>query len=186
MRKLVSILVITGALILGAVACGDDDSAGGADTEAEETADSADTEPGAEDEAAPNTTAEPIDPDELDVEVFGEGTATITLDNGEVFESGVACTLQPQVAAGQEILFTATAFDGSLDVTQFGEEGPTPGLAAAGVYDAQTYDVLWASESRTGELTLTLEDSTITGSGQFLAGGELEGETVAGTIEVSC
>ena len=53
------------------------------------------------------------------------GNKVITFDrNGETIEfSSVLCTLEPQMAAGSEILFTAVSYgDPGLDITQFGDD----------------------------------------------------------------
>ncbi|MCH7790509.1 MAG: hypothetical protein IH940_13875 [Acidobacteria bacterium] len=179
MMKRSVLLALIPVFALIAVGCSDDD----------DSADSATTSVVTDGGDSSEETAPPpssIDPEDLEVEVFGEGTATITLDNGEVFEEGVACTLEPQIAAGQEILFTATAFDGSIDVTQFGPDGPNPDLASVGIYETETFDAIWLADSRSAELTLTLDGSTISGIGHFQPGEDLGAGLVAGSIEVNC
>jgi hypothetical protein len=177
-RSVLLALIATFALI--AVGCSDDDD--GADGAATSTI-AADDSAGAEETAPPPSS---IDPEDLEVPVLGEGTATVTLDNGEEFESGVACNLESQDSAGQEILYTATAFDGSIDVTQFGPNGPNPDLASVTIIDPETFDAMWAADSATTELTLSLDGSTITGSGTFRPGDDPAADLVPGTVEVNC
>jgi hypothetical protein len=61
----------------------------------------------------------------------GRGSATVTLDNGEVFEFSVICGLEPHEAAGSEILFTAVDNGPPLgfDVTQFGNWPSRPEIS---------------------------------------------------------
>lgn len=91
------------ALLLVASACGGSDAdAEATDTQATPTTDTATTE--ADEEPATDTTAAPSDESSSG---GGSGAATLTLDNGESFEFSILCALQPQIAAGQEIIFTA-------------------------------------------------------------------------------
>jgi hypothetical protein len=116
--------------------------------------------------------------------------ATLSLDNGESFEFSVLCSLEPQIAAGSEILFTATSFDDpTLDITQFGDEGPVVDLATISVYDA-SFETLWEAnslfEAFGGGAELTLDGSTINGTGSFFPAGDIEGTAVAGTVVANC
>ena len=116
------------------------------------------------------------------------GGATLTLANGESFEfPSVLCTLEPQMAAGSEILFTATSYDDpGLDITQFGDEGTINGVASIDVYDAD-FETLWSASSMFGyEVELTLDGSTIRGTGSFLPGPDLMGEPVQGEVVANC
>jgi hypothetical protein len=178
MMKRSVFLALIAAFVLLAASCGDDDDGSG------ETTTTAGADGESTEESAPPESS--IDPEDLEVEVFGEGDATITLDNGEVFEGGVACVLEPQDSAGQEILYTATAFDGSIDVTQFGPNGPNPDLASVTIADPETFEAIWSADSGTTSLTLSLEGSTITGSGDFRPADDSTAELVAGTVEVAC
>ena len=133
----------------------------------------------ASDEAADDASAPPAS---------GDGAAALTLANGETFEfATILCTLEPQMAAGSEILFTATSYDDpGLDITQFGDEGTITGLASISVYDGN-FETLWAADSSMGSsVELTLEGSTIRGTGSFFQGEEFSGETVEGEVVANC
>ena len=133
-------------------------------------------------EAAPeDTAAQPVP------EPSGGG-ATLTLANGEIFEfPTVLCALEPQTAAGSEILFTATSYDDpGLDITQFGDEGTITDVASISVYDGD-FETLWESNSMFGSpVELTLDGSTIRGTGSFLPGPDLMGESVEGEVVANC
>ena len=121
----------------------------------------------------------------------GDVNATLSLDNGETFEFFVLCSLEPQIAAGSEILFTATSFDDpSLDITQFGD-GPLYVADNASVsVDGASFETLWEADSNFeplgGGMELSLDDSTITGTGMFFPAGDIEGSAVAGTVVANC
>ena len=120
----------------------------------------------------------------------GDGTAVLTLANGETFEFSVLCSLESQIAAGSEILFTATSYDNpGLDITQFGDEGTVTEIASVDVYDAD-YETLWGAatlyEAFGGSLELTLEGTTIRGVGTFYSGGDPAGEAVEGEVIANC
>ena len=151
------------ALLLVATACGGSD------------ADSAN-----DDTQAPSTTSS---------SGGGSGTATLVLDNGESYDFSILCGLEPQVAAGQEILFNFVSYDEpfSLDVTQFGDDSVSPGGASISVYDTATYETLWDASSIYGsDVTLSLNGSTVTGSGVFLENGEFGGAEAHGELEANC
>ncbi len=174
-------------LVLLLVACG-----GGADPSASQagvtegsttstTAAPAETTP-------PPTTAAPASDDGGSI---GSGTATLTLDNGEIFEFSVLCSLEPQEAAGSTILFTVVSYDKpyNLDVTQFGEND-FGGLASISVYDADTYDTLWEATSLLGsEVQLTLDGNVVRGTGEFVEGDDPLApgvEKTRGELEARC
>lgn len=153
----------------------------GDDTAESGEGDAPDSAPGSD----PATETEPPPPEP------GEGTATLTLGNGETFEVDVLCTLEPQISAGSEILFTATSLgDPLLDITQFGDEGPVGDVGTVTLVDGSTIEPLWGAstsyEPFGGSLELTLEGSTIRGTGDFYPGDDpvdggdpVEGEVVA-------
>jgi hypothetical protein len=146
--------------------------------EPSEVGDAVEAEPASESEAAP-----PAAPS-------GDANTTLSLDNGETFEFAVLCTLEPQIAGGSEILFTATSFDDpAIDITQFGDEGPVVDIASVEVYDA-SYETLWGArsgfESLGGGMELSLDGSTITGTGMFFPADDIAGTAVAGTIVANC
>jgi hypothetical protein len=191
--------VVVMCVLLLAAACGGSDDEpevvatdDAASSQAEGQGDASDDQEASDEaEAAPEEDAassEAAAPAAAPAAPSGGARATLTLANGEVFEFGLLCTLEPQVAAGSEILFTAVSYDDpyNLDITQFGEND-FDGLATVSVYDSSTYDTVWeASSGFGGDLTLGLDGSTITGSGSFLAGGELGGESVQGEIVAAC
>lgn len=118
----------------------------------------------------------------------GDAAATLTLANGEAFQfATVLCTLEPQMAAGSEILFTATSYDDpGLDITQFGDEGTITGVASISVYDGN-FETLWEANSMLGSsVELTLDGSTIRGTGSFYENDEYGGETVEGDVVANC
>ncbi len=118
----------------------------------------------------------------------GNGGAVLTLANGETFEfPTVLCSLESQMAAGSEILFTATSYDDpGLDITQFGDEGTITGVASISVYNGD-YDTLWEANSMFGStVELTLDGSTIRGTGSFIEGGDMANEPVAGEVVANC
>jgi hypothetical protein len=188
-------LLLVAPLLVVAAACGSDGDGDAEVTEvtADPVAPSA-TEPGASDDADADEAddAAEAEADESADEAIAPsasgGSATLTLANGETFEfPNLLCTLEPQMAAGSEILFTATSYDDpGLDITQFGDEGTVTGLATISVYDGD-YESLWEANSMFGsEVQLTLEGSTIRGTGSFLPGPDLVGEPVDGDVVANC
>jgi hypothetical protein len=176
------------ALLLVATACGgsDADSAND-DTQAPSTTGAATTDTESASDPAPDTTV--AQAEEVASSGGGSGTATLTFDNGESYEFSILCALEPQVAAGQEILFNFVSYDEpfSLDVTQFGDDSVSPGGASISVYDTATYETLWDASSIYGsDVTLSLNGSTVTGSGVFLENGEFGGAEAHGELEANC
>jgi hypothetical protein len=184
-------LVAVSSLLVAAAACGSDDDS--VDGNAADSPAATQSTPG---DAAESDAAETSDADETSdsddaAEApggSGGGTATLTLANGEVFEfSGVLCSLEPQMAAGSEILFSATSYDDpGLDITQFGDTGTITGIASISVYDGN-YETLWDANSMLGtDVELTLDGSTIRGTGNFVEGEDYGGETVEGEVVANC
>jgi len=193
-------------LAVVATACGSDDDSGGSDAVSEVAPEESST-------AVADAAAEPAEDadgqsngdataesggdtgtgDSGDAPAPGGGgrTATLTLDNGEIYEFSVLCSLEPQMAAGSEILFTAVSYDDpGLDITQFGDEGTVTGIANVSVYDGD-YETLWEAntffEAFGGGLELTLDGSTIRGSGTFFPDADpAAGEGVPGEIVANC
>jgi hypothetical protein len=199
---------ISSALLLAA--CGSDADSGSADDAetvgtgaAANDAEPNDAEPDdAETVGTETAPDEPADPEANpesednsdDAPATGQGTATLTLDNGETLQFDVACTLEPQIAAGSEILFTATSLSGDirLDITQFGDEGPVTDIASITVFDGASFEALWGAsdtyEPFGGSLELEIDGSTISGAGDFYAGDDpIEGgDPVAGNVIANC
>ena len=187
------------SLLIAAAACGSDGDSTGDATSAEttSTADptSAETTPvetTPSDAASGDDTTTPDDGTEAESETAppssGDGGATLTLANGDTFEfPNVLCTLESQMSAGSEILFTATSYDDpGLDITQFGDEGTITGVATISVYDGD-YESLWEASSMFGSpVELTLDGSTIRGTGSFRPGPDLTGESVEGEVIANC
>jgi len=118
----------------------------------------------------------------------GSGTATVSLGNGEVFEFEVLCALEPQIAAGSEILFTVVSYDDpiNLDVTQLGADS-LGGVANISLYDSTTYDSVWDASSFTGgEVELSLDGSTVSGTGMFVEGEGDASTAVPGELIANC
>jgi len=141
-------------------------------------------------------TEEPAGSDAVDEEVApaplggggGANTATVTLENGEVFSFGILCGLEPQESAGSEILFTVVSYDDplNLDVTQFGADS-FGGMATITLMDSSTYDTVWeAGGFGGGEVDLTLDGNTVRGSGVFVGGGDPAGPGVRGELVANC
>ncbi|MEO1058821.1 MAG: hypothetical protein AAFY28_18090 [Actinomycetota bacterium] len=212
-------IVLLAATLFVVAACGDDESSDDADTTAATAAvteaDGATDEPSSppttategdaasdsESGAADDSTSDDADGDSGDgggnggaggVGGISTGSATLTLANGETFEFSTLCVLEPQEAAGSEILFTVSAPDGDpiLDVTQFGDEGTVTGIASISVYDAASFEPLWdatsINEAFGGGVTLSLDGSTVTGSGSFYPMGDIEQEPVDGELVATC
>ncbi|MEA1903683.1 MAG: hypothetical protein U9N56_09180 [Actinomycetota bacterium] len=172
------------ALMLVAVACGGSD-AESSDTDAPTPTEIPTTE--AATAAPPGTEAPSSDDEPAESSTStNDPSATLTLDNGEVYKFGILCALEPQESAGAEILFVVVSYDEpyNLDVNQFGADS-FGGEATISVYDAETYDTLWEAGAFS-EATLELSGSTVTGSGTFLEGGELGATEVHGELVADC
>ena len=174
-------------LLLVAAACGGDgDSTDGAANDSvavDEPVDSAIDQP-ADTDAADATGSD----EEAATPPSSGGGATLTLANGETFEfADVRCVLEPQVVVDQEILFNAVAYDDpGLSVNQFGDAGLLTGFASISVYDSN-FENLWEADDLFGiETELTLEGSTIRGSGGFVPGSDPLGDPIQGEIVVNC
>lgn len=144
-----------------------------------------------EDAAAP---AEDTDPS-----AGGDGaTATVSLENGETFTFDILCNLEPQIAAGLQILFTVVSYDDpvNLDVTQLGDDSVDvdeiiadmlAGAASISLYDSTTYDTLWEANTLYGNaVELEIDGNTVTGRGVFLEDGELGSPEVPGELIATC
>lgn len=191
------------AITITACGGGDDDTAADGADAASTEADVATNEPAADEPAAEEPAAEEPAAEEPAAEepaaeepaaeepASSGGTgAVLTLANGETFEFSVLCSLEPQMSAGSEILFTATSYDTpSLDITQFGDEGTITDIASISVYDA-SYDTLWEAstfyEVAGGSVELSLDGSTIRGTGSFFPGGDITAEPVEGEVVAEC
>ncbi len=197
MRALPAI-VTTAAFTLAMTACGgDDDSTTDSATDSSLEADvgtgtdtSVDPDVGEPEDEQEDGQEDPGEqPDEAPGD-GGSGSAVLTLFTGEQFEFSVLCTLEPQVAAGSEILFTATSYDfPGLDITQFGDEGAVTGIGSVEVWD-EDYETLWSAstlhESVGGSLELSVDGSTITGTGDFYPAADLTVDPVPGTVTANC
>ena len=179
----IRVIAVLMGLVLIASACSSSDSeeatadTGSATTVASATGDT----------AAPATkTTAGNDGGETAPPAGGDGTATVTLDNGESYTFSIICGLEPQEVAGQEILFTAVSFDepNGFDVTKFGKSsndlsGLLEGLGTISIYDSTTYDGIWGAGSVTAQLSntefvLEIDGNTITGSGTFFTDEDVE------------
>jgi len=116
-------------------------------------------------------------------------TATVTMENGEVFEFSIWCVLEPQVVGDAEILFTLGSFDEplNLDVNQFAADSFN-GAASIDIFDSTTFDMVWSASALfgAGEVELTLDGNTVRGSGNFLAGVDSSGPGVRGELVANC
>lgn len=178
MRRLFVLLVV-GLFVLGACSSDDsessDDDSSSAPPDAPADDDEGDDEGDGGDESASAGS--------------GGGTATLTLDNGETFEFGALCALEPQESAGSTIEYAVASYDDpyNLDINKFGEDS-FGGEASVSVYDSESYEVLWEGSSSypEGALVLSLEGTTITGSGTFHPDGDITVAGVEGTIVAEC
>ena len=182
MRCTKTLLAPVLALALLGAACGDDDDAEGAVDAGEDTS---------VDEAAGQEAADEEDADDGGGEATSgaNGTATLVLANGEEFEFSILCSLEPQIAADQEILFSVTSYDEpyGFDATKFGEDAAVPALASVDVYDSETYESVWSASSMMGGgVELELDGSTVTGTATFFEGDEGLGDGVEGELTASC
>ncbi|MEA2000375.1 MAG: hypothetical protein U9N84_00590 [Actinomycetota bacterium] len=193
MIRLLTMLV---ALLLVVAACGGDDAAPSETTAeaAANTDDAAAVEVAVTTQApAADDSAEENDPEEdaaAEDNSGGGAAATVTMDNGEVFTFSILCSLEPQEAAGSEILFTVVSYDDpvNLDVTQFGADS-FGGAASISLYDSSSYDTVWEANTIYGnEVELTLDGSTVRGSGVFLSEGDFDAgiEGVPGVLVAEC
>ena len=190
MKRLIALLF---TMMLVTSACSSDGSETVSDDEptpeTTTTADAATTTTAA-DAATTTTAADAGDtPTEAPAaEASGAQTATVTLDNGDVFEFGALCWLETQESAGSEILFTVVSYDDpvNLDVTQFGADS-FGGAANISLYDSTSYDTLWEASSLYGtEIELVLDGSTVTGSGDFYPQGDIAATPVPGQLVANC
>jgi len=179
----IRVIAVLMGLVLVASACSSSDSeeatadAGSATTVASATGDAA---------TSATTTTAGNDGGETAPPAGGDGTATVTLDNGESFTFSILCSLETQEVGGVEILFSAVSYDepNGFDVTQFGQVGDDPtgllsGLGTITIYDSATYDDLWGAGGVEAQLSetefvLELDGTTITGSATFFTGDDLE------------
>ncbi|MEM8620127.1 MAG: hypothetical protein AAGF73_10420 [Actinomycetota bacterium] len=122
---------------------------------------------------------------------IGEGTATLTLANGETFDFSTLCVLESQEVAGSVIEWNIVSQgDPALDVTQFGDEGTVTGFASIGVFDGSTFETIWEAstlnESLGGTFELVRDGSTVTGGGSFYPQGDVGLEPVEGEFVANC
>jgi hypothetical protein len=194
MRTSTRLLILVPLLVTAAAACGSDDAssddAGNDAVVVDDTAAPAATDDATTDDATTDddTTDDDATTDETAPPPSGGGGGTLTLANGETFEfATVLCSLEPQTAAGSEILFTATSYDDpGLDITQFGNDGTITGVASISVYNGD-FETLWEANTMFGSaVELTLDGSTIRGTGSFLPGPELMGDAVDGEVVANC
>jgi hypothetical protein len=180
-------LLFLAPLLLAAAACGSDSDTGSPSPD-DAAASTASTETETDSEPEPESETDEPDAEPATPAAGGSGGATLTLANGETFEfPNVLCTLEPQMAAGSEILFTATSYDDpGLDITQFGDEGTITGVASISVYDGD-YETRWEANSMLGSaVELSLDGSTIRGTGTFFEGDDYAGEPVDGEVIANC
>lgn len=188
MKRLIALLF---TMMLVASACSSDGSETVSDDEpTPETTAAADAATTTADAATTTTVADASDTqtEAPAVQASGAQTATVALDNGDVFEFGALCWLETQESAGSEILFTVVSYDDpvNLDVTQFGADS-FGGAANISLYDSTSYDTLWEASSLYGtEIELILDGSTVTGSGNFYPQGDIAATPVPGQLVADC
>jgi hypothetical protein len=186
-------LLLVVPLLIAAAACGSDEDSSSEPVSAATAVDegsAVDVTTGPNDESSESDTesATTESDNETAPPPSGGGGATLSLANGETFEfATVLCTLEPQMAAGSEILFTATSYDDpGLDITQFGDDGTITGVASISVYDGD-FETLWEANTMFGStVELTLDGSTIRGTASFIEGGDISNEAVDGEVVANC
>ncbi len=191
MRKItLRMLAVLLIVVLAATACGGDDASVTA-ADAPSNDDNSSSEPA--DEPAPAEEPAPADEapaEEAEAEApaanINGPSATLTLANGDTFEFSLLCAL----AAQENFDFNVASYDDPyhLDISQFSEDSVSPGTALVSVYDSTTFDTLWEANTMYpgGEMVLTLNGSTITGTGTFFPEGDPFGEAVEGDIIAQC
>ena len=134
----------------------------------------------------PEAAQEPEQQDSSVTANIGQGNFELVLDNGDAFSAPVACVLEPQIAAGSEILFTVVGqHEGLLyDVTQWGETS-FGGSQSVEIVDTTSFETLWRSTGSTG-LILELDGNVVSGSGGFYQGEDLNGPKTQGDLTVTC
>jgi hypothetical protein len=188
MKRLITLLF---TMMLVASACSSDGSESASNDEATpETTAAAIAATTSTTTATPSTTTDANDAQSDAPAAAGSGaqTATVSLDNGEVFEFSALCWLETQESAGSEILFTVVSYDDpvNLDVTQFGADS-FGGAASISLYDSASYDTLWEANSLYHtEIELVLDGSTVTGSGDFYPQGDIAATPVPGQLVANC
>ncbi|MEO1059108.1 MAG: hypothetical protein AAFY28_19535, partial [Actinomycetota bacterium] len=83
--------------------------------------------------------------------------------------------------------------DFDMDVTQYGDAGDDlTDAASINIMQSDPFEFVWSAGSSSrdteagGSFELTLSGSSITGSGLFFAGDDLETEPVSGTVTINC
>lgn len=112
----------------------------------------------------------------------------MTLENGEVFEFAVLCSLNPEEFGDDEFEFSLVSYDDpfNLDVSQFKEDAFN-GAANISIYDSTTFATTWdANTFFGGEVELAVSGTTVTGNGVFLKGDDAEGPGVRGDLVANC
>jgi hypothetical protein len=181
-------VLATLALTFAAAACGGDDDDTDVTPVEPDATDSSDD--GDDDDAVDGATGGSDADDGGAAAVGGSGSATITLDNGESFEFSILCALEPQMAAGSEILFSVTSYDDpGMDATQFGDDGTVTGIASITIYDG-SYETLYEAstfnEAFGGSIELSLDGSTVSGSGSFFPEADPTMDPVEGELVANC
>jgi hypothetical protein len=150
-----------------------------------------DTQPASTQPADTQTAEDPADQQESPAPAGGNtggGTATVTLENGEVFEFAILCSLNPAEVGDTEFEFSLVSYDDpfNLDVSQFTKDAFN-GAANISIYDSTTFATTWeANTFFGGEVELVLNGTTVTGNGVFLKGDDAEGPGVRGDLLANC
>ncbi len=203
---MIRVLAMIAGLTLVATACGGADPGSVANTTARATTattSSGSTEP-AETQAPDSQPAdtqpadtlpvdtqpeeEAADQEETPIPTTRDGSATVTLENGDVFEFAVLCVLNPAEVGDTEFEFYIVSYDDpfNLDVSQFTPDSFN-GAANISIYDSTSFGTTWeANTFLGGEVELALDGTTVTGSGVFLKGEDAEGPGVRGDLVANC
>jgi len=120
------------------------------------------------------------------------GTATVTLENGDVYQFSVVCSLGPVDAgvADRALLFSVDSFEDStyhLTASVVSPDKYGNGeLSLIQIWSMSNNEMIWEADSTGGEIELDIDDETVTGSAIFWAGGDTANPSVRGDLVANC
>ncbi len=190
-------MLFAGLLVLGACSTSNPELVG-TTAEAEIAAGAQPPDSIAEEEPQPPDN--PVDEGESPISAsdpVDAGTATVTLENGEGFEFSVRCGLEPTDSGtgGRELLFTVEStfesYDDSLYSLLVKRLGPdkygSGPMSRISIWSISENETAWGAYSPGGgEVQLTLDGNTVTGSAIFQRGGDAANPGVRGELVANC
>jgi len=193
---MIRVFAMISGLMLVAAACGGADPGSVALTTTEATtaitapgpAEPADTQTADTQPVDTQPAEEQADQEEAPIPTTRDGSATVTLENGEVFEFAILCVLNAAEVGDTEFEFYLVSYDDpfNLDVSQFTEDSFN-GAANISIYDSTSFNTTWeANTFFGGEVELALNGTTVTGTGVFLEGEDAQGPGVRGELVANC